>query len=405
MALTSKLDWIRRCYCYCGRRVKRRTSRRAGTGMLTGLSGESLDRGGGSERLGALGRRKVRYNPPNTTRNRAVERSPKVLTKAPMDKIESLNEWLGENELRGLWQGKAALYREPDPFGPARLWKWDTIQAGLEAATELVPTDYRDTRRAIHLSHPSLSGGATNTLAMAVQLVKAGESVFAHRHTLAAMRFVIQGSPDVCTITDGEKCSMERGDLLVQRNWGWHNHINDSPEHAMWIDCLDTGLMSMLRTEFFESHSEEKFQMQHSQTDSAIRTPGALSPPGQQPQKLSYKWSETLPALLDMLPEHKSPFDAPGAWSTAIRPRAGRPSQLSPAGSRCWSPARRRRPTGIRPTMSATRSRVRGCRRLRARRWRGRKVTSSWCPTGLGTATGTRPTRSGPSSSRALTGR
>ena len=103
---------------------------------------------------------------------------------------------------------------------------------------------------------------------------------------------------------------MERGDLLVQRNWGWHNHINDSQEHAIWIDCLDTGLMSMLRTEFFESHSEEKFQMQHSQVDSAIRTPGALSPPGQAPQKLSYKWSETLPALLDMLPEHKSPFDA-----------------------------------------------------------------------------------------------
>ena len=233
-----------------------------------------------------------------------------MLTKAPMDKIESLNEWLGEQELRGLWQGKASLYREPDPFGPARLWKWDTLRAGLEAATELVPTDYRDTRRAIHLSHPSLSGGATNTLAMAVQLVKAGESVFAHRHTLAAMRFVIQGSPDVCTITDGEKCVMERGDLLVQRNWGWHNHINDSSEHAIWIDCLDTGLMSMLRTEFFESHSEEKFQMQHSQVDSAIRTPGALSPPGQAPQKLSYKWSETLPALLDMLPEHKSPFDA-----------------------------------------------------------------------------------------------
>ena len=204
-----------------------------------------------------------------------------MLTKAPMDKIESLNDWLGENELRGLWQGKAALYREPDPFGPARLWKWDTLRSGLEAATELIPTDFRDTRRAIHLTHPSLNGGATNTLAMAVQLVKAGESVFAHRHTLAAMRFVIEGSPDVCTITDGEKCIMERGDLLVQRNWGWHNHINDSPEHAIWIDCLDTGLMSMLRTEFFESHSEEKFQMQHSQTDSAIRTPGALAPPGQ----------------------------------------------------------------------------------------------------------------------------
>ena len=81
-----------------------------------------------------------------------------MLTKAPMDKIESLNDWLGENELRGLWQGKAALYREPDPFGAARLWKWDTLRSGLEAATELIPTDFRDTRRAIHLTHPSLNG-------------------------------------------------------------------------------------------------------------------------------------------------------------------------------------------------------------------------------------------------------
>ena len=232
-----------------------------------------------------------------------------MATKAPTEGLKELNAWLDEHSLRGLWQGDAPMWREPDPFGPAKLWKWDTIRAGLEAAIELVPTDFRDTRRSIHLAHPSLDGGATNTLAMAVQLVKAGESVYAHRHTLAAMRFVIQGSRGVYTITDGEKCEMERGDLLVQRSWGWHNHVNETQEHAMWIDCLDTGLMAMLKTAFFEPHSSEKFQMQHSPVDSAIRTPGALAPPGSLPQKLSYKWSETLPALEAMLPEDKSPFD------------------------------------------------------------------------------------------------
>ena len=62
---------------------------------------------------------------PLQSTNRLLDRKVDVLTKAPMDKIESLNEWLWEQELRGLWQGKAALYREPDPFGPARLWKWE----------------------------------------------------------------------------------------------------------------------------------------------------------------------------------------------------------------------------------------------------------------------------------------
>jgi gentisate 1,2-dioxygenase len=41
-------------------------------------------------------------------------------------------------------------------------------------------------------------------LNMAVQLVKAGEAVYSHRHTNAAMRFVIEGGEGVYTITDGE---------------------------------------------------------------------------------------------------------------------------------------------------------------------------------------------------------
>lgn len=231
-----------------------------------------------------------------------------MTTKAPMHDLDQLNAWLDERSMKGLWQRESALWREPDPFGAAKLWKWDMIREGLEAATELIPTDYRDTRRAIHLVHPNTEG-TSNTLAMAVQLVKAGESVFAHRHTLAAMRFVIHGGEGVYTVTDGEKCGMERGDLLLQRNWGWHNHVNETQQHAIWIDCLDTGLMGMLRTAFFEPHPSEKFQMQTSPIDSSIRNPGALAPPGRLPQKLSYKWSETLPVLQNMLPEDKSPFD------------------------------------------------------------------------------------------------
>ena len=40
---------------------------------------------------------------------------------------------------------------------------------------------------------------------------------------------------------------MERGDLVIQLSWGWHNHINETDQDAIWIDCLDSGLMRMVR--------------------------------------------------------------------------------------------------------------------------------------------------------------
>ena len=296
-----------------------------------------------------------------------------------MDRIESLNEWLGENELRGLWQGKASLYREPDPFGAARLWKWDTIRAGLEAATELVPTGLPGYAAGYTPVASELEWRGDEHAGDGGAVGEGGESVFAHRHTLAAMRFVIQGSADVCTITDGEKCSMERGDLLVQRNWGWHNHINDSPEHAMWIDCLDTGLMSMLRTEFFESHSEERFQMQHSQVDSAIRTPGgAVASGGRSHRSCRTSGARRCRRCWTCCRSIRA-RSMRGCWSTGTRRRAGLRSRRSRAGYRCWSRGRKRRRTGIRQTTFAMRLRDRGCRRWRVRRWCGKRGISSWC--------------------------
>ncbi len=144
---------------------------------------------------------------------------------------------------------------------------------------------------------------------MAVQLVVPGESVYAHRHTAAAIRFVIDGNKDIYTITNGEKCVMEPGDLLVQPNSGWHNHVNDSNSDALWIDCLDTGVTSLLRTMFQEPYPSKTLQTLNSPVDSAIRNPGTLAPPGTKPSKLSYKWTEALPALESMLAEEKSPFD------------------------------------------------------------------------------------------------
>jgi gentisate 1,2-dioxygenase len=223
--------------------------------------------------------------------------------------LKALDAELAKDSMKGLWVREERMNRKPAPFGRAHLWKWDKIRAGLEAAGRLVTTNYKGARRAITLVHPSLDEGTSFTLGYAVQLVKAGESVYSHRHTNAAMRFVIDGGSGVYTITNGEKCVMERGDLVIQPTWGWHNHINETDRDAVWIDCLDSGLMRMLRTTFQEPHPAEDVRLYNSPVDTTLRNPGLLAPPGQPLKSLVYKWPGTRRALNEMLPGSESPFD------------------------------------------------------------------------------------------------
>jgi len=223
--------------------------------------------------------------------------------------LKSLDAELAKDSMRGLWAREEAVRREPAPFGKPVLWKWSKIRAGLEAAGKLITTNYKGARRAISLVHPNMSDSTSHTLNMAVQLVKAGEAVYSHRHTNAAMRFVIEGGDGVYTITDGEKCVMETGDLVIQPSWGYHNHINETERDAIWIDCLDSGLMRMLRTMFQEPHPAEDVRLYNSPVDTAVRNAGLLAPPGQPLKSLVYKWRETHRALAEMLPESEHPYD------------------------------------------------------------------------------------------------
>ena len=226
-----------------------------------------------------------------------------------VNELKVLDAELAKDSMKGLWVREERMNRKPAPFGKPHLWKSAKIRAGLEAAGRLVTTNYKGARRAITLVHPSLDEGTSFTLGYAVQLVKAGESVYSHRHTNAAMRFVIDGGAGVFTITNGEKCVMERGDLVIQPTWGWHNHINETDRDAVWIDCLDSGLMRMLRTTFQEPHPAEDVRLYNSPVDTTLRNPGLLAPPGQPLKSLVYKWPATRRALCEVLTESESPFD------------------------------------------------------------------------------------------------
>ena len=55
--------------------------------------------------------------------------------------LKALGERLAEGSMKGLWEREDELWREPNPFGGPKLWKWAEVRAGLDAAARLVPTE------------------------------------------------------------------------------------------------------------------------------------------------------------------------------------------------------------------------------------------------------------------------
>ena len=56
-----------------------------------------------------------------------------------------------------------------------------------------------------------------------LQLILPGETAPNHRHSPSAVRLVIEGSGGF-TLVQGEKCPMERGDLILTPSGLWHEH-------------------------------------------------------------------------------------------------------------------------------------------------------------------------------------
>jgi gentisate 1,2-dioxygenase len=103
------------------------------------------------------------------------------------------------------------------------------------------------------LTHPGFEGRAatTNNILGGLQVLQPDEVAHAHRHTLGALRFVMQGSGAVTSV-NGRLCPMEKGDFIVTPSWHWHEHTNNGLERLVWFDCLDLPLVQHLSTIFFE---------------------------------------------------------------------------------------------------------------------------------------------------------
>ena len=161
-------------------------------------------------------------------------------------------------------------------------------------------------RRTVRLLNPALRErqATTHTLQFSFQYVKPAEHARPHRHTAAALRFILKGNGAYTTV-NGQKCVMEEGDLILTPQLSWHDHTNDSGKPIIWLDGLDIPLVQSLQQLLFEPHPEYAQTIEKTSDELALvsdtRPAGAPNS-----QFFHYKWADTQ-RRLDALVQAASP--------------------------------------------------------------------------------------------------
>ncbi len=173
--------------------------------------------------------------------------------------LETFNEKLARSNMRGQWLSEGFLNAAiggPKPAGVPMKWTWATVMEHMAEAGEVM-REAKQARRSLLFHNPGLARGATHTINMGVQMIVPGETARAHRHSIAALRFIIEGDGKLETIIDGEHCTMEDFDLVLTPNWSWHDHHNNSNRPVYWLDVLDVPLVLNLNQAFYEPGAGE----------------------------------------------------------------------------------------------------------------------------------------------------
>lgn len=85
-----------------------------------------------------------------------------------------------------------------------------------------------------------------------------GETAPAHRHVAFAMRFIIEGTGGF-TAVQGNRITMQRGDVILTPSWNWHDHGKDGSGPMVWHDSLDLPLYRHFSTHFVEHFKDARY--------------------------------------------------------------------------------------------------------------------------------------------------
>lgn len=163
-----------------------------------------------------------------------------------------LDQWRAHN-LAPLWLSPTA-HKPPAPPQAAHLWEWARTRPLLEHAFTATSPDVVE-RRVLQYLTPYSKGPedeyTVGTMLACVQCLLPGETARPHRHSMGALRFVLEGSGAV-TLVNGKPCPMEYGDLILTPAWCWHEHRHDGDAPVLWLDALDVPLHGYLGTGEFQ---------------------------------------------------------------------------------------------------------------------------------------------------------
>ena len=209
-----------------------------------------------------------------------------------------------------LWESRLA-HGGPGRVERPGLWPWRTMKPLIDDAAGMNSTDVIE-RRVLSLMHPNPEAPGypftITNLNAGYQILLPGESARPHRHSMNALRFVLDGN-GASTVVDGKACPMFEGDLVLTPGWTWHEHIHPGDGPIVWLDVLDAALHRYLGTDAFEPGPTH---------DMPVRTPDA-----------AYGYANMLPEAAD--PTLHSPvFRYP--WATAAAAVAAAPR--GPDGAR-----------------------------------------------------------------------
>ena len=220
-------------------------------------------------------------------------------------------------------------------------WPYQSLRPLLMQAGELTPMEKAE-RRVLVLANPGHgleNMKASPAMYLGMQLLLPGEWAPSHRHTPNAVRMIVEGEGAYTTV-DGEKCPMERGDLILTPTGLWHEHGHDGTDPVVWLDVLDLPVIYYAETSYAIEGQRQEVKPGHGeqayarggvaptplfvrQNGEAGAGAGAVASHGGYPM-LRYPWADAEAALQVMA------ADLPGQEAiqiTYINPETGKDAQ------------------------------------------------------------------------------
>ena len=249
--------------------------------------------------------------------------------------LDEFNARIGGDDMIGQWMFEPMLDAAiggPTPRGIGHVWPWATARRRLAEASEVLgPAGVG--RCNLTFQNPGIQAmgprGTTHTISAGIQIMRAQEICWSHRHSMAALRFVLEGNPASYTAVDGEPLAMGQFDLLITPRFSWHDHHNPTDQEIVWLDVLDIGLTGALNQVFYEKFGEASQPQRKDVGDSQqIRIDNNLRPVWEKTRQtrlpVRYAWADVEKVLNAYGDNTGDPYD--GLALSYVNPVSGGPT-------------------------------------------------------------------------------